>query len=224
MIRGAILTGDLVGSSRATADRIDHTMSLISGNLPDGIRWSWTAADLNFTRYRGDGWQMRVPAPDALRWAVTLLASLRADPQALASRISIGVGAIASPGTENLSDGSGPAFEASGRGLDAMDRDERLFLMGGETAADDPRSPVLDAEQAVAMLIDERISRWTPEQAEATAHFLHPDAPTATQIAQRLGITPQAISYRLRGAGAKTLRAVLETLEARWTAEWTAHD
>ncbi len=65
------------------------------------------------------------------------------------------------------------------------------------------------------MLIDERISRWTPEQAEAVAHFLHPDAPPATEIAERLGITPQAVSYRLRGAGAKTLRKVLETLEAR---------
>jgi hypothetical protein len=216
----AILTGDLVGSSRAKADRIAHTMSLLSGNLPAGIGWSWTASDLRFTRFRGDGWQMRVPAPDALRWAVTLLASLRADPLALRSRISIGVGAVASLGTENLSDGSGPAFEASGRGLDAMDRDERLFLMGGETAADDPRPHVLDAEKAVAMLMDERISRWTPQQAEATAHFLHPDAPTATQIAQQLGITPQAVSYRLRGAGAKTLRSALETLEARWAMEW----
>jgi len=217
----AILTGDLIGSTRVPTDRIAHTMSLLSGNLPVGIRWNWTAADLYFTRYRGDGWQMRVPAPDALRWAITLLASLRADPLAIGSRISIGIGAISNPGTEDLSDASGPAFEASGRGLDTMYRDERLFLMGGKAAADDPGVRILDAEQAVVMLIDERISRWTPEQAEAVAHFLHPDAPPATEIAERLGITPQAVSYRLRGAGAKTLRTVLETLEARWTAEWS---
>lgn len=220
----AVLTGDLIGSSQASADRIAHTMTLLSGNLPDGIRWKWTSDDLRFTRFRGDGWQTLVPAPYALRWAVTLLASLRADPLAIGSRIAIGIGPITSVGTDNLSDGSGPAFEASGRGLDAMSRDERLFLMGSETApeAAPPGQPqILDAEKAVATLIDERISLWTPEQAEATAHFLNPDAPPAAQIAQRLGITPQAVSYRLRGAGAKALRAALETLEARWTVDWT---
>jgi len=219
----AVLTGDLIDSTRAGRDRIDRTMRLLSGDLPDGIRWGWGPSDLRFTRFRGDGWQALLPAPaHALRWAVVLLAALRADPRAIGSRIAIGIGAAPDLGDGDLGDASGPAFEASGRGLDAMTKDERLSLTGGDAAAAAEAAPVriTAAERAVAMLIDERSLRWTPDQAEAAAHFLHPAAPPATGIAQRLGITPQAVGYRLRGAGAKALREALEALEADWARRW----
>ncbi|MDI3334938.1 hypothetical protein QKW60_00815 [Defluviimonas aestuarii] len=220
----AILTGDLIGSTRASQKRVEHTMNLLSGGLPPGIRWDgWTAANVRFTRHRGDGWQMLAPEPDlALRWAVTLLAGLRADPQALGTRISIGIGTITSRGTEDLRDASGPVFEASGRGLDAMRRDETLFMMGGETGHSASETPRLaGAVKASVMLIDERIARWSPEQAEATAYFLHPSAPPATEIARRLSITPQAVSYRLKGAGARTLKDALSALEHDWRETWS---
>jgi hypothetical protein len=220
----AILTGDLIGSTRAPQRRVDHTMALLSGGLPPGNRWDgWTAEAVRFTRHRGDGWQMLAPEPElALRWAVTLLAGLRAASDALGTRISIGIGAAASLGTEDLRDASGPAFEASGRGLDAMRRDESLFMMGGDTSRSGTTTPRLSgAEKASLMLIDERIARWSPEQAEATAHFLHPSAPPATEIARRLSITPQAVSYRLKGAGARTLKDALSALEADWKTTWS---
>jgi len=220
----AVLTGDLVGSTRAGSVRVEHTMQILSRNLPNGIGWGWTAQDLRFTRFRGDGWQMLLSEPAvALRWSVVLLAALHADRQALGSRIAIGIGPVATIGSHDLSDASGGAFEASGRCLDAMHRDERLFLMGAETCATGTGrngAGVIPAEKAATILINERISRWSVEQAEAAAHFLHPNKPPATEIAVRLGITPQAVSYRLKGAGAKALREALETLESGWIERW----
>ncbi len=220
----AILTGDLIGSTRAPQKRVEHTMGLLSGGLPPGIQWEgWAAEDFRFTRHRGDGWQILAPEPEyALRWAITLTAGLQADPDALGTRISIGIGPVTSIGTDDLRDASGPAFEASGRGLDAMHRDESLFMMGGESGRSGAAFPRLSgAEKAAVMLIDERIARWTPEQAEATAHFLHPSDPPATEIARRLSITPQAVSYRLKGAGARTLKEALSALETDWKETWS---
>ena len=220
----AVLTGDLVGSTRAGPASVDYTMKILSSDLTEGIRWGWTARDLHFTRYRGDGWQMLVLKPElALRWSIVLLATLHADPQALESRIAIGIGPVTSISSDDLGDASGAAFEASGRCLDAMHRDERLFLMGSETDADatiKDRAGVIPAEKAATILINERISRWTAEQAEATAHFLRPDKPTAAEIAVRLGITPQAVGYRLKGAGAKALREALDAIESVWIERW----
>ena len=227
----AVLTGDLIGSTKAASERVEYTMRVLSGGLPPGIRWEgWNAQGFRFTRFRGDGWQMLAPEPEyALRWAVTLLASLRSDPKALGSRISIGIGTARSLGTDDLRDASGPALEASGRGLDAMHRGEVLFLMGGETTphrvTEERRETlVLGAEKAAVILINERISRWTAEQAEATAYFLHPSEPSLTEIASRLGITPQAVSYRLKGSGAKPMLEALTLLELDWSDRWKGED
>jgi hypothetical protein len=107
-----------------------------------------------------------------------------------------------------------------------MHRQERLFMMGGETGKSDSHEPQLSgAEKAAIILIDERIGRWSPEQAEATAHLLHPAnqyrKQYATEIAQRLSITPQAVGYRLKGAGARQLDEALAALELDWTESWS---
>ncbi|MCP5377160.1 MAG: hypothetical protein H6904_08800 [Rhodobacteraceae bacterium] len=219
----AVLTGDLVDSTRSDRARIEHTMELLSQGLPAGIRWEGWVNHLRFTRFRGDGWQILVESPeDALRWSIVALAALKADEKALETRIAIGIGTVGYVGDDNLNDASGPAFSASGRALDAMHKYERLFLMGSETSsrATDKDCLVSGAEKAAVILIDERLSRWTPEQAEAIAHFLHPTSPSATEIAQRLAITPQAVSYRLKGAGAKPLREAIEALESDWAEKW----
>lgn len=214
----AVLTGDLIDSTRATPERVGHTMHLLSGSLPDGMRWNWTADAVRFTRHRGDGWQALVEAPRALRWMLVLCAATRADGRALASRIAVGIGPVANTGSADLRDASGPAFAASGRCLDAMRKGERLALAGTDGAPGG--MAVTAAERAVVGLLGERVAHWTAEQAEALAHFLHPDRPPAIAIAARLGITPQAVSYRLNGAGARVLRDTLEALEADWSERW----
>ncbi len=197
----AVLTGDLVGSTNAGKVAIDETMDEISATAQLIDRHG----SFRFTRFRGDGWQMViVPYQRALRSAVMILAALRAKRDLLPTRIAIGVGRIEGLGTEDLRDASGPAFTYSGQALDNMSRGERLFhtFHGAQMPA-----------QIASILIDDRIRRWTPEQAEAAAIYLDPCQPTSSKVARLLGISPQAASYRLIGAGAGALREALTQLE-----------
>lgn len=200
----AVLTGDLVSSSAAEPAAVERAMR----TLEDGAAriGSWTQDDTRFTRSRGDGWQIVLAVPElAPRAALYQIARLRAAQTGLETRIALGIGAAESMGTHDLSDAGGPAFEVSGRTLDAMKRLSRLAVAG---------RGVGPLEQALVQLLAERAQRWTPEQAEAMALFLHPDNPTLEEIAGELHITPQAVSYRLSGAGGREIRSALKGWEA----------
>ena len=200
----AVLTGDLVGSTSAGAEAVERAMDILAATAEEIGRWPG-ASPTKFTRYRGDGWQVVVmPAGRALRAALVLSARLRAATDAPATRIAIGLGAADSLGTDDLSDARGTAFESSGRALEQMRRDMRMTIGG---------AAVTPLRRAIVDLLDERMSRWTPEQAEATALSLDPNEPTQADMASRLGITSQAMSYRLSGAGAAAIRRALQGWE-----------
>ncbi|MFN4171495.1 MAG: hypothetical protein ACK4GW_07050 [Pseudorhodobacter sp.] len=185
----AILTGDLVGSTDAPAGRVSDTMILLAAIARE------IGPDCRFTRHRGDGWQMALTEPGDCLWAcLYILARLRADPDALPSRIAAGIGAYHPTDATDLSTAMGPAFTASGRALDQMARGQYLALSGKKTEIDRFR-------KLAFAFAEEHAIRWSKEQAEAMAHALHPDAPTQEQIAQALGISRQAVGLRLKAAG-----------------------
>ena len=200
----AILTGDLVGSTEKPAAALERAMQALA-EAALGVS-AWVGADTRFTRYRGDGWQMHVARPGlALRAALFAFARLRAADAGLATRAAIGIGRADDIGSEDLGDARGSAFEASGHALDRMPRTRRLTIDGeGVTAL----------HRIVVDLLDERTSRWSREQAEAMALHLAPDNPTLADIAPRLGISPQAVNYRLAGAGGMAIRHALRDWEA----------
>jgi hypothetical protein len=200
----AVVTGDLVGSTEKPVRALERAMEVLA-EAARGIS-AWAGADTRFTRYRGDGWQMRVALPGlALRAALTAFAGLRAADAGLATRAAIGIGRVDSIGTGDLSDAHGAAFESSGHALDRMPRTRRLTIDG---------EGVTPLHRIVVDLLDERSSRWTREQAEAMALHLAPDNPTLTDIAPRLRISPQAVNYRLAGAGGTAIRHALRDWEA----------
>jgi hypothetical protein len=200
----AVVTGDLIGSTRATPGALERAMEVLAAAAGEIAAWP-PAADTRFTRFRGDGWQILVAdAALGLRAALLAIARLRAAGAGLATRAAIGVGRVDSTGTENLADARGPAFEASGHALDAMSRGHRLAIDG---------EGVGPLHRAVVELLGERATRWTPQQAEATAFYLRPGDPTNATIAAELGITPQAVNYRLTGAGAPAIRRALDFWE-----------
>jgi hypothetical protein len=204
----AILTGDLVGSTEKPVGALEGAMDALA-EAARGVS-AWTGSDTRFTRYRGDGWQVHVALPGlALRAALSLFASLRAADAGLATRAAIGIGRVDSLGTADLSDAHGSAFETSGHALDRMPRTRRLTIDG---------EGVTTLHRIVVDLLDERSSRWSREQAEAMALHLAPDNPTLTDIAPRLGITPQAVNYRLAGAGGTAIRHALRDWEADFAA------
>lgn len=202
----AVLTGDLVASTRQPADRVDAAMQALRQSAGQVAAWQTPPCDTRFTRFRGDGWQIALTDPGlALRAAVVLQATLGA--RGLESRMSIGIGPAETLGTTDLSDAAGRAFELSGQGLDKMADTSRIAIAGAS---------VTEADAMIADLLGERMGRWTAAQAQAAAlQLAAPDRIiTLAEVGMTLGISPQAVNDRVRGAGCGTIASVLRRWEA----------
>lgn len=211
----AVLTGDLVDSTEAGAAAVETAFACLAAAADEIAGWM-PGSNPRLTRFRGDGWQLLTEAPLGLRAALHVLARLRAA-AAPGTRIAIGIGEAAQDAAADLAAARGTAFEASGRALDAMPRHRTLAVAGAGLTALHP---------VVAELVAAHARRWSRPQAEAAALYLHPDNPTLTDIAARLGITPQAVNYRLTGGALQTIRTALRGWEdafARWeaTGSWS---
>ncbi len=173
----AVLTGDLIGSTKAAPSALEQAMDLLAEAAAEVTDWTQRPSrpDARFTRFRGDGWQMLVAEPGlALRAALVLAARLRAADLDLATRTAIGIGGIDSLGKSSLAEARGSAFEASGRTLDHMGRTHRLAIDG---------DGITSFHRIILDLLDQLATHWTRQQAEATALYLQPDNPTLEQIA-----------------------------------------
>lgn len=190
----AVLTGDLVGSTRADPAQVERTMTVLEEHA--ALIGKATQADTRFTRFRGDGWQIILQNPQNFLWvAVYFKALLRGGaPTLLANRIAIGLGTADSLGSVGLSAAKGKAFTNSGRALDAMVSAGQVIALAGEGTD--------DMQRCVMAFLAERISGWSPEQAQAVRLKLAPGtSPTQGEMAAHLGITRQAIGARLQAAG-----------------------
>lgn len=202
----AVLTGDLVGSTGYPAGAVEAAMQAIRRAADEIAASQVPPWDTRFTRFRGDGWQIILSEPRlSLRTALIIQGNLIA--LGMESRISIGIGPAASLGTADLSDAAGPAFEHSGRGLDQMGDTTRLTISG---------ATVVEQDRMIADLLGERMGRWTAAQAQAAALQLSSPDRTRTlhEIGRTLGISPQAVNDRVRGAGCSTIASVLRRWEA----------
>ena len=187
MTLAAVLTGDLIGSTGVEVARVEHTMAVLA-NASELVAH---AAPTRFTRYRGDGWQIYLADPRDFIWvAMYLRAALTADPHCLATRIAIGIGTVDSLGETGLAGASGAAFTASGRALDSMTTGQELALAG---------TTVDDIQRSLLAFVADRMAGWSREQAEVVQlmwdHGGHQD------IANKLGISRQAVGARLHAAG-----------------------
>ncbi|MCA0272764.1 MAG: hypothetical protein LCH69_11965 [Proteobacteria bacterium] len=205
----AVLTGDLIASTQASPEAVDRAMAVLAAAADEIAGWRLTentkVGDTHFTRFRGDGWQIIVSlARFGLKAALLMYARLAADPGLPLTRVAVGISTIDRISGPDLSDAYGAAFAVSGRALGEMERGERLRADG---------HGVTPRDAALIALLNDRISDWSAEQAEAIAHVIAPDAPTQAAIAGRLGISPQALSYRLTGARWPTLKRVLAAWE-----------
>ncbi|NBT31096.1 MAG: hypothetical protein EBT13_04105 [Rhodobacteraceae bacterium] len=198
----AVLTGDLIGSTKAGEDAVGTAFTTLSESSLEIGRW--TGADTRLTRSRGDIWQMVLVRPEYwLRASLYLVMRLRAK-ETIATRIGVGIGPIKSFGTSDLSDALGPAFERAGLALDTLPKRSRLALNYGGTGW-----------QHLSVSFIDRISqKWTQSQAEAGVRALVPGNPTQTAIAAELGVSQQAIGQRLAGMEMDLIEAALSLAEA----------
>lgn len=199
----AVITGDIIRSTDAPPAALEKTMATLAQAAAELAYWPLPPA--RFTRFRGDGWQIVVASPSlALRAALFLTARLRAGTGTMDSRMSIGSGSAATLGTSDLSDARGEAFELSGRGLDAMGRSRLLAAHAAH---------LTPLHGAIVDLIEQHCRKWTRDQAAAAALALHPGEPTLQDMATVLGISPQAVNYRLTGGAVQAIRRALAAWE-----------
>lgn len=205
----AVLTGDLVGSQKAHPGQVEKAMQRIEATARDLS--DLADADTRFTRFRGDGWQMVIGrAGLVLQACLIIIADLRASGIGIETRISAGVGPFDTLGTANLSDASGRAFYVSGRHLDLIPKHRRMVIAGGrQSPQGDDRTGERDWQASIFDLAEWQCSSWTQAQAEAVAMALRQNLRTHQEMADRLGITRQAMQSRLAGAGFSSLETPL---------------
>lgn len=212
----AILTGDLIGSTDARPGTVDGTMALIQ-HCATRIE-----GPTDFTRFRGDGWQMRlVQAGDCLRACLLILARLRAQEGALRTRIAVGIGEEHPTDAKTLSTAMGPAFTASGRALEQMKPDRLLALDG-------PKGSIDPFRKLTFLIAGDLASRWSINQAEAMALKLDPDSPADRRaanerVARALGITRQAVDARLKAADYHLLDEMMQAFLDAYPQTEAAH-
>jgi len=194
----AVITGDLVESSRLTSEKREHLLDVLrkSFRLIDEISGK-KLITAPFEIYRGDSFQGVLNDPsDALLASMIIRATLRKSFEtkkryAWDARISAGIGTIEFF-SEKTSEGDGVAYRNSGPQLDEMKTDTRLRI----TTPDKELNDELEVE---CSLLDAVVSGWSIPQAEVVLKQMH--GLTQQQTADELGISQSAVNHRLKGAG-----------------------
>lgn len=214
MLLYAVITGDLIRSSKAPPEKLDAALASIATTAH--FLTKYTGADTRFTRFRGDGWQIVLTPQYYLRAIALILAGLKVDTQTLSTRFGVGFGPVDSLGTTDLGDAKGSAFIHSGRALDSLNRDQAVMMSSGSglgARAERLRGTVEWSDAAMLPMFSFIARRWTVPQAEAMRIALKDDSQTQGAIAEALGITRQALNLRLTGAGYTPILTAMKLTE-----------
>lgn len=211
----AVLTGDLVGSSRLDPAQFEAVRERVT-QCATAVR-KWPGANpIGFEFFRGDSWQFALAGPGyALRAAVLVRAALRGHPLLDAgtgkkivpdSRIAIAIGDGGTPDPRRVSLSTAPAFVESGRTLDAIPDKRRM-----EVAGDTPRDRML---RGAVRLCEALMVEWTAAQCEAIWLRLSAPGTSDKEIAHWLRISAPTLSRRLASSRWALLDEGLALFEA----------
>ncbi len=212
----AVLTGDLIGSTRLTVDVLEAVRDgLLAAVKTYGRRYPG-AVEGEPEFFRGDSWQLLVPDPRlSLRMALYLAACLKAQYN-LRTRIAIGVGTVDRVTRNRISLSTGEAFVLSGQTLDAMSRRYRFDITGSVDARLESQATWFSV---ILHLCSGLIIRWTQRQAAVLAAALLSEDSDFEVIgaAQTPPVTKQAVSKVLIAAN---WRYLLEAVNLFETSAW----
>ncbi|NJD76255.1 MAG: hypothetical protein FIB08_04060 [Candidatus Methanoperedens sp.] len=202
----AVITGDIVGSSRFKIGRQREEVLLILKDSFQKIGLTDIIAS-PFAIYRGDSFQGVISKPEeALRASIILRANLlsrfRGKGVRLDARIAIGLGTIDYLPKKQVGEGDGEAFRNSGMELDTMKKEELKLIIKT------PWQNINDELRTECVLFDALVQRWTKEQAEAIVY--HIQGLKQEEIAAVLGISQPAVFQRLKSASYRAVQVFLE--------------
>lgn len=216
----AVLTGDLVKSSRLTAAKSKSAMERLKKMAIEFAEQHPEAIVGRMDTFRHDSWQLLLEQPAlALRAAVFLRAALKMGSDAKTkydTRISIGIGKVESISKTRISGSRGPAFTHSGKGLDAMDGRCLVLAAGSYTLV---LLGIL--ERGLVPLLDCVAGDWTPIESRAVYGALkgwtQEESARNWPLDEKTGkrLTRQAVADSLMRAHWSTVDAVLLWVEKK---------
>lgn len=202
---GAILTGDIVDSTKMVAEERNSMLRMLQ-SLPELLS---TLTKIDLEIFRGDSFQIRVWNPvDSLTAALAIRAHIRSYKFAeynrqWDARLSIGIGTVEyENGTLATSDGE--AYRMSGRGLDSIGKC-RLIV---ETPWDEVNKEL----RVSTAFADDIMSRWTQSQSRVMFQSLITDISHA-EIGCMLGITRQMVDKALRSGKEELMNLYINRFE-----------
>lgn len=202
----AILTGDIVGSSKLSPAQRKKLLSELISTSKEIRNIYKDIIPFDVDIFRGDSWQLLVTEPKlALRVALLFRSTLKGKMsiREFDSKIFIGVGTIDSLPGERVSLGNGDAFVLSGRGLESL----KKYRMGIGYPSFDKN----DYLNLVVQLIDVFATNWTIKQSTSISGALK--GWTQKKIAESLGLKQQTVYDHLTGSYLSHIENALETIE-----------
>jgi len=201
----AVLTGDLVGSSRFKSEEQRNEVLSVLKDSFDKIEPPDIIAS-RFTIHRGDSFQGVLRSPEeAIKAAIIIRANLISKSfgkkSRLDARIAIGVGKIDYLRDDQVGEGEGEAFRNSGLELDKMKSERHVTVKT-------PWDEINEELQTDCALLDALINRWTKEQAEVIIY--HIQGWKQEDIAKKLNTSQSAVSQRQRISGAWAVHLFIE--------------
>lgn len=178
----AILSGDIINSSA-----LDSAPRTALENLLWAELGNMAGNKTDFSIDRGDAFQVKLALEGALEKGIALRCILKKTLQSDA-RIAIGIGKESLKG-RNISSSDGEVYRLSGQGLDSLK--ESGVNLKIVTANEQWNK----TWETVSYLLDEHITSWSYQQAEAV--LLRLENKTYEEIARQLGINTSAAYKRL---------------------------
>jgi len=162
----AVLTGDLVQSSRLTSAESRRAMKRLREVSEAFAHIHPGAVVGRLDTFRHDSWQWLLARPEvSVRAGLFARAALKMNSDAQTkydTRVSIGIGAVESVSGRRISDSRGPAFTRSGRELDALGGRRMAFV-----ADDRCGEPWTAIQKGVIPLLDCIAGDWSPRESRA---------------------------------------------------------
>lgn len=202
----AILTGDIVGSSKLKPAQRKKLLSKLKSTSKEIKKLYKDIIPFDVDIFRGDSWQLLVTEPTlALRVALLFRSTLKGEMgiREFDSKIFIGIGRIDSLPGDRVSLGNGEAFVLSGRGLENL----KKYRMG----IDYPTFDKNEYLNLVVQLVDVFVSNWTIKQSTSISGALK--GLTQKKIAESLELKQQTVYDHLAGSYLSHIENVLEVIE-----------
>ncbi|TVZ51790.1 SatD family protein [Dokdonia sp. Hel_I_53] len=186
----AVLTGDIINSRE---EKVTNWMPELKSTLE---RYGPTPE--NWEIYRGDSFQLMLPASDGFIAALHIKATIKKF-RSIDVRISIGLGTI-DHAAKRITESNGSAFLHSGEGFENLKK-QTLAITSNNTQELQAIHIMIDLAMLVA-------NNWTPSVAQLIQTYIeHPDR-QQKEIAQLLNKSQSTVSETLSRSGYEEIIAI----------------